>query len=99
MNCMSLWISHTLLPKIGRRKSMCERCVRACNAIGELTAEFGDTVMIVNVTGYPTAEGDRAVFVENNRHTNLKGVFDGETLVDCLEAAVTAKRAQGGLTR
>jgi len=72
---------------------MCERCVRICNAINELTSEFGDNLMIANVAGYPTAKGTHCVSI-----VDRNAIFEGKDLLECLESAVTAKRDEKGHT-
>jgi len=70
---------------------MSEICVRTCNAIGELTAEEGDSVTI-HCENPEAFERQRAIECCAN-WTNFEWLrFDGGLIVECLESAVAAKR-------
>ncbi len=76
---------------------MCDKCIKACNAINKLTPEFGDSVKIVNTIGYPTAKGRHAIQVCNEKSLHLNSVVEGTNLLDdCLESAVKARRDADG---
>ncbi len=70
---------------------MCEVCIRICNAIGELTSEEGESVTIH--CGNVEFSGPNRAIDYNASYPNFDFVrFEGDSLVECLENAVNAKK-------
>lgn len=74
---------------------MCEKCLRICNAIGELVAQELSRVTIINAN--PDFDGPNQIIEASGQWTGLEiRTFEGDDVAECLEAAVAAKRDHDG---
>ena len=72
---------------------MCEICIRTCNAIGELISEEADSVTILAAN--PDFIGPDYAIECGGDWTSFNSIrFSGKSIVECLESAVEARRAQ-----
>lgn len=70
---------------------MSEKCIRICNAIGELTSGEGSILTLVGAN--PDFNGPEQIIECSGDWNNFEDErFEGDSLVDCLELAVSEKR-------
>jgi hypothetical protein len=79
-------------PPPGPLPSPPSSCVRICNAIGELTSDEGDAVTILSENPEGNGPDNRAIECCGDWTEWEDERFYSQHTVDCLEAAVKAKR-------
>lgn len=69
---------------------MCEKCIKICNAIAELTKAEGDSLTI-HADNPEFFGANKLVETDSLFHGKSPARYEGENLLECLEFAVADK--------